>query len=42
VILSGILLEERAHMLGVLERGGWQVTAEDGEDIWWSVAIRRG
>lgn len=40
-ILSGILYEERAHMLTVLEHGGWQVTAEDAEDIWWSVAIRR-
>jgi ribosomal protein L11 methyltransferase len=42
VILSGILLEERAHMLDLLARGGWLVTAEDREDIWWSVAIRRG
>lgn len=41
-VLSGILREEREHMLTVLERGGWQVTAEDAEDIWWSVAIRRG
>jgi len=41
VILSGILSEERAHMLRVLARGGWQVTAEDAEDVWWSVAIRR-
>jgi ribosomal protein L11 methyltransferase len=40
-ILSGILREERPHMLAVLEAGGWQVTAEDEEDIWWSVAIRR-
>lgn len=40
-ILSGILYEERASMLTVLERGGWQVTAEDAEDVWWSVAIRR-
>jgi ribosomal protein L11 methyltransferase len=40
-ILSGILREERPHMLAVLERGGWQVTAEDEEDIWWSVAITR-
>lgn len=40
-ILSGILREERAHMLAVLEQGGWQVSAEDEEDVWWSVAIRR-
>ena len=41
VILSGILRDERAHMLTVLEAGGWRVTAEDEEDIWWSVAITR-
>jgi ribosomal protein L11 methyltransferase len=41
-ILSGILREERPHMLAVLTAGGWIVTAEDEEDIWWSVAIRRG
>ncbi len=40
-ILSGILREERPHLLAVLERGGWRVTAEDEEDIWWSVAITR-
>jgi ribosomal protein L11 methyltransferase len=42
VILSGILQEERAHMLEVLGASGWQITAEDAEDIWWSVAIARG
>lgn len=41
VILSGILQEERAHMLQVLHDSGWKVTAEDAEDIWWSVAIAR-
>ncbi len=41
VILSGILAEERAHMLRVLGAGGWRITAEDAEDIWWSVAIAR-
>jgi ribosomal protein L11 methyltransferase len=41
-ILSGILRDERPHMLSVLSAGGWVVTAEDEEDIWWSVAIRRG
>lgn len=40
-VLSGILLDERDHMRGVLQRGGWRVTAEDEEDIWWSVAIAR-
>lgn len=41
VILSGILAEERAHMVRVLGAGGWRITAEDAEDIWWSVAIAR-
>ena len=41
-ILSGILLEERDHMRDVLDGGGWRITAEDEEDIWWSVAIARG
>jgi len=40
-ILSGILQEERAHMLEVLARRGWRVLAEDAEDIWWSVSIAR-
>lgn len=40
-ILSGILLEERPMMLQVLSEGGWQVEAEDTEDIWWSVRIAR-
>ena len=37
-ILSGILVEERADMLAVLE-GDWQVEAEAAEGKWWSVAI---
>jgi len=41
VILSGILQEERAHMVEVLSVSGWSITAEDAEDIWWSVAIAR-
>ena len=40
-IISGILHEERAHMLDVLEGAGWRVTAEDQEDIWWSASIVR-
>lgn len=40
-ILSGILWEERAHMLDVLASGGWRVAAEDHEDVWWSVRVRR-
>jgi len=41
VILSGILQDERAHMMAVLSASGWRITAEDAEDIWWSVAIVR-
>lgn len=40
-ILSGILADERDHMLQVLHSTGWRVTGEDREDIWWSVAIAR-
>ena len=38
-ILSGILRDERAEMLTVLDAHGWRVEREDHEDIWWSVAI---
>jgi ribosomal protein L11 methyltransferase len=38
-ILSGILLEERDMMLGVISSGGWRVVAEDVEGAWWSVRI---
>ena len=40
-ILSGILLEERAMMLDVLDEHGWTVRAEDAEGLWWSVSIVR-
>ena len=40
-ILSGMLLDERAMMLGVLHEGGWNVTAEDAEGLWWSARIAR-
>ncbi len=38
-ILSGILDEERAHMLDVFAAAGWRVLDEDPEGQWWSVAI---
>jgi ribosomal protein L11 methyltransferase len=38
-ILSGILDEERAHMLRVFADTGWRVLDEDAEGAWWSVAI---
>jgi ribosomal protein L11 methyltransferase len=40
-VLSGILQEERAHMVDAITAAGWRITAEDAEDIWWSVAIAR-
>jgi ribosomal protein L11 methyltransferase len=40
-ILSGILWEERAHMLDVLAAHGWRAAAEDREDAWWSVHVVR-
>ena len=40
-ILSGILDEERSHMLGVFAASGWRVLEEDPEGQWWSVAISR-
>jgi ribosomal protein L11 methyltransferase len=40
-ILSGILVEERPQMLGVLASGEWRVVAEDVEGTWWSVRIAR-
>lgn len=40
-ILSGILVEEREMMLGVLDRLGWTVSAEDAEGLWWSALIAR-
>jgi ribosomal protein L11 methyltransferase len=38
-ILSGILYEERAMMLGALAEE-WDVEAEDAEEQWWSVRVR--
>ena len=40
-IISGILVEERDSMLAVLHGGGWVVTAEDREELWWSASIAR-
>lgn len=40
-ILSGMLQEESEAMRGEIERGTWSVVAEDREDGWWSVLIRR-
>jgi ribosomal protein L11 methyltransferase len=41
MLLSGILREERAAMLGVLAAHGWRADAEDAEDAWWSVRAVR-
>ena len=40
-VLSGILVEERAAMLQVLDAGGWHVVEDDVEGIWWSAHIVR-
>jgi hypothetical protein len=40
-VLSGILYEERTHMLDVLAAHGWRAAGEDHEDAWWTVhAVR--
>ncbi len=38
-VLSGMLLEERAMMLGALNDAGWDVVAEDAEGLWWSARV---
>jgi ribosomal protein L11 methylase PrmA len=40
-ILSGILVEERAQMLDVLDGTGWRLLDEDVEGMWWSARIAR-
>lgn len=40
-ILSGILREERDGLVNILRDHGWNVVAEDAEDIWWSAIVRR-
>lgn len=41
MILSGILREEREMMVAALEAAGWRIDAEDAEEQWWSVRVRR-
>lgn len=41
MILSGILREEREMMVTALEAAGWRIDAEDAEEQWWSVRVRR-
>ena len=40
-VLSGILVEERASMLEVLDASGWRVVEDDVEGMWWSARIAR-
>jgi ribosomal protein L11 methyltransferase len=40
VVMSGILVAERDHMLAVLSDGGWHVVDEIAEGEWWSVLVR--
>jgi len=41
MILSGIIREERELMVAALEAAGWRIDAEDAEEQWWSVRVRR-
>jgi ribosomal protein L11 methyltransferase len=41
MILSGILREEREMMVEALQGAGWRIDAEDAEEQWWSVRVRR-
>lgn len=41
MILSGILREEREMMVTALEAAGWRIDAEDADEQWWSVRVRR-
>ncbi|HVF38803.1 MAG TPA: 50S ribosomal protein L11 methyltransferase [Gemmatimonadaceae bacterium] len=40
-ILSGILVEERASMIAAFPSAGFEITAEDTEEGWWSVLLSR-
>jgi ribosomal protein L11 methyltransferase len=40
-ILSGILVEEADTVRAAAENGGFAVEAEDVEEQWWSVTLRR-
>lgn len=40
-VLSGILRDERDMMLDALGASGWELEAEDTEDIWWTATISR-
>jgi ribosomal protein L11 methyltransferase len=40
-ILSGILLEEAPRMRAAAAAGGFGIDAEDAEEQWWSVRLRR-
>ena len=40
-ILGGMLQDEREDMLATLVAAGWQVDAEDREDVWWSATVSR-
>ena len=41
VVLSGILVDERAWMLEVLDATGWHLVEDDVEGVWWSARIAR-
>jgi len=41
VVLSGVLRDERAMLVEVLDASGWTIDDEDIEDIWWSATVSR-
>ncbi len=42
LLVSGVLVTERAHLLSVVEAEGWRLDAEDMEGEWWSARIVAG
>jgi ribosomal protein L11 methyltransferase len=39
VLVSGVLVSERAHLALVIEADGWRIDAEDVEGEWWSARL---
>jgi ribosomal protein L11 methyltransferase len=39
VLISGVLVSERAHIALVIESDGWRIDAEDVEGEWWSARL---
>ena len=41
LVASGILADERSHVVELFRAGGWALEAEDREDVWWSALFAR-